>query len=223
MEKKEIIEELLKALQRVSTGTRFDIYDCCWTGDNADLEPHGQQWLHLEGVTGVKDLRSCKARATASASKTFEGLVAKLNLPVSFSLEQGEPGEFNIVLDEVKELYLTEAYRIMRECGLPADWDEDNWVSNFCVEYEVPIKLLEDGTADFEATAELLLEKGKKCLKTINKKFDRASGMLEVRSGWRNRDGETCLAGFPPAGSVWSLYAANKPDLSEASHEMKKL
>lgn len=191
--------KLLAALKEFDTGRwQWDQIDCCLTSKNADLEPWGQQGVHLDRVT------EDDVTFTVHGLKTFAGDDVCLNLPPEIEDDDEK-------FEAAREAYLEYAqyvvvegtYKHLDVGEMGAEWDGDSWVLSF--EGEVTIPWVGDGDSMFEDTAKAILAKAEEVIRPWEDEMVRADEMLNQLAGWIDEDGTRCEEGKPGAGSVWSI------------------
>ena len=189
-------DKLLAAMKEHDTGCwDHEAVDACLTSKNADLKPSGQQGISVEAVTDAT------VKCLAHIGETLVGLDACLNL----TPEQETDADF---FCEAKETYLEQAQEVVCGCGVFGEWDGDNWCLYETVPFEVPVVMADDGTPDYDATAQRIVEAGEQALAPLQLEIELADELLDMLAGWKEHDPTTgmtrhCEEGKPGARAAW--------------------
>lgn len=184
-------DNILAVLKGYDTG-RMDGVDCCLTGKDADLEPHGEQGIRIEGCD-YKDTIFCKVEL----GKTFAGSDVCLNLPSGLSNEE---------YDKLLGLYLEQATEVICDCNVPGEWSGDDWYMSWDAGFSVELIVNDDLEEDADATAKAIIDKANELLEPVEEELKIADDILDILCGWVDLDGNRCEEGKPGGGSVWHLY-----------------
>lgn len=164
----------------------------CLTGEDADLESHGQQGVELVSVDedGVDFI--------VHGGKTFAGHDVCLNIPDDTGMN--DDAEWQRCLD----LFLDQMYEFICGSGYPGEWSGDDWFMSFDEAASVPWSYKDDGvTPDYEATCNAIVAKLDEVIKPWEDEMVSLDHWGDVLAGWRNEAGERIKAGDPTPEAAW--------------------
>jgi hypothetical protein len=185
-------ETIIEALQAYDTGRGYT-GQCCLTGKDADLEPHGRQEIIVEEIKG-EDIE-----CFAEVVKTFVGSDVALNLPKEIENDEEQ-------YEQARELYLDEAQEIVIGCDVPGEWDGEDW----CMVEAVPFRVHLRESA--EETAKAIVEYAERVLEPLVRELTLADHMLNVLAGWNDEEGNSLPAEKPGEGSVAAMLSEEDLD-----------
>lgn len=135
---------LVKALRDLSTKHwKWNRIDCCLTGKDADLEPHGQQGIEVLRDSLDDDLIQCRGHLLTCIPGT----------DVALDCDSDDEDDYQKKLDS----YLSLAQQTVIDlCPGSAEWDGDSWICSGVVDFSVPW-LEGDNCLDYVATANAIV------------------------------------------------------------------
>ena len=181
---------------------------CCWTWKDADLEPWGRQFCHLDSIKdGI-------AWATVESFKLFVGYGVTLNIPDNSS----SPDQ-----DRCLDLYMEQAeMTVSGGCPIHIEFDGDDWMSSSKEVIGIPITAKGwfrkkdyaatkvkyvapcDAARSIMWASKQSLERWELCVKEIDQQLNMASGWMTYKEGAP----VCCKPGKPGPESAWAVIEA---------------
>ena len=157
-------------LQENSSGRwKWDRIDCCITGKDADLEPHGQQGIELVRCSDTD------AECIAHVGVTIPGTDVSLNC---------DDAEYESRLAS----YLAGAQEIV--CGIPGSgyWSGDDWYCSDEIPFTARLHFKDDDSLDTDRTWDSITKAFDEAVRRWDEETALASAALEAAAGWGNTE-----------------------------------
>lgn len=153
-------------LQENSSGRwNWDRIDCCITGKDADLEPHGQQGIELLRCSDTE------AECIAHVGVTISGTDVSLNC---------DDADYESRLED----YLAVAQEIV--CGIPGSgyWSGDDWYCSDEIPFKASLYFKDDDSLDADRTWCSIIKAFDDAVRRWDEETALASDALEAAAGW---------------------------------------